>query len=502
MKRIIYKITAFFLVLVVIIPTLSLTLSAETPEKSKPLTGKTISVLGDSISTFGDFSGGAASATGNSTTSGNNPYYKPSTMFSLSSVNDTWWMQAAQASGATILVNNSWSGSSVAISTAGQPAYKDRCVQLHDNTGDNAGQTPDIIAVYMGTNDFNNLRNPNNANHSEATLGYQVNYDTLISGGAYKTPSNTAEAYAIMLDKMTKRYPDAEIYCFTILEKRNLNSDEKSKLQQFNQSISNIAEHYGAYTVDLYNDSGIDTTVDSSEAVQNTHMANELHPNIYGMDAITNCFLSAVYENSKYVASSTSLCKVSYTMDKGIFKQGLPSFAFMGEEFSLELFNKSKASSLKIIMNGKDITSDCVRNGKIVIENVTSDISIGPDHECNFVLDTNKTVPSCTSKITQILKCTVCGKNVTGDIISPTGHKYDNDADVDCNVCKRLRTVDVPESDSTPTTQEDTEIKDTVSSNPVNNEEGCKAAVSTEILLLVLLSSVALLAMRKKKKTK
>ena len=30
----------------------------------------------------------------------------------------------------------------------------DRCVQLHDDTGDNAGEEPDIIAIFLGTNDY------------------------------------------------------------------------------------------------------------------------------------------------------------------------------------------------------------------------------------------------------------------------------------------------------------------------------------------------------------
>lgn len=91
-------------------------------------------------------------------------------------------------------------------------AYIDRCVQLHDDTGENAGQQPDIIAVFLGTNDYYTY---------PQTLGSldSICFDSLIveSAGAvtYAQPTTSMEAYAILLHKIIQAYPKAEVYCFT-----------------------------------------------------------------------------------------------------------------------------------------------------------------------------------------------------------------------------------------------------------------------------------------------
>ena len=52
-------------------------------------------------------------------------------------------------------MNNSWSVSCLLNERSGTVgAYLDRCVQLHDDTVGNAGQKPDIIAIFLGTNDY------------------------------------------------------------------------------------------------------------------------------------------------------------------------------------------------------------------------------------------------------------------------------------------------------------------------------------------------------------
>ena len=121
-----------------------------------------------------------------------------------------------------LLVNNAWSGSCVFNTRSGTPgAYIDRCVQLHDDTGSNAGEEPDIIAIYLGTNDQNNA--PGSLGTFDA-----IDFDTLItvSDGvySYKTPTTTLEAYAISLHKIGQRYPDAEVYCMTLLPRLNSSS--------------------------------------------------------------------------------------------------------------------------------------------------------------------------------------------------------------------------------------------------------------------------------------
>ena len=56
-----------------------------------PLAGKTLSILGASISTYGETSNGAAADTTNSTIRNNAKYYPHSVVTDVE-LNDTWWV--------------------------------------------------------------------------------------------------------------------------------------------------------------------------------------------------------------------------------------------------------------------------------------------------------------------------------------------------------------------------------------------------------------------------
>lgn len=179
------------------------------PEPPAPLAGRTLSILGASISTYAGISNGAAADTTNSSIRSNVAYYPNNTIQEVGP-EDTWWAQAAEDLGLRLLVNNAWSGSALLHTRSGTVgAYVDRCVQLHDDTGDNAGETPDLIAVQLGTNDFQYYKD---------TLGTaDINYDSLIvsdgaGGWVYAEPATSLEAAAIVLHKIGVRYPEAEVY--------------------------------------------------------------------------------------------------------------------------------------------------------------------------------------------------------------------------------------------------------------------------------------------------
>ena len=181
----------------------------ETEAATNGLAGKTISILGDSISTYTGVSNNAAY---NATLSGGEIYYTEGRWGVYQK--DTWWQQAIDTLGLELTVNNSWSGSCIFNTRSGTVgAYVDRSVQLHNTKG----KEPDMIAVYLGTNDFCNYK---------STLGTSadIDYVSLItkteSAYTYATPTTAAEAYAIMLHKAAARYPDSEIYCFTLLPQR------------------------------------------------------------------------------------------------------------------------------------------------------------------------------------------------------------------------------------------------------------------------------------------
>ncbi len=166
-----------------------------------------------------------------------------------------------------VLVNNSYSGDKV---TGGGQT---RCEELHDNTGDNAGTNPDVIAVYLGINDFDG---------GVSSETFKSSYDTMISKivAKYNNADNSTSA---------------DIYLFTLLP-NNVKRDDTTLLA-YNTAIREIAEKYGCTVVDLYENSGI--TV--SNMSQYTNASDCLHPNMAGMDKMTECFWNTLY--SKYVGN-------------------------------------------------------------------------------------------------------------------------------------------------------------------------------------------------------
>ena len=174
------------------------------------LKDKKLSILGDSISTYDGYSN--SSSIYNVLTDINR-YYYPHDNIDVT-VNDTWWMKFANSTGMSVLVNNSYSGSRVyAIPADSDYYYKPagfqdiRSKTLHNK----AGVNPDVIAIYLGTNDFLN----------SVELGtYSVNSYNIIKNNngtySYETPQSFVDAYIIMLHKIKIKYPNAEIFCFTL----------------------------------------------------------------------------------------------------------------------------------------------------------------------------------------------------------------------------------------------------------------------------------------------
>lgn len=218
------------------------------------LENKNFSILGDSISTFKGYS--TDNLNTNSTIGENAVYYSGSNN-GISDVNETWWKQTADKTCMNVLVNNSYSGDRV--TNFGQT----RCEQLHDDTGVNAGTNPDVIAVYLGINDF----------------------DGGVSLDNFKT------SYDLMIGKIVAKYNSADIYLFTLLP-NNVRRDD-AMLLSYNAAIREIAEKYGCTVVDLFSDSGINV----SNMSEYTNASDCLHPKMAGMDKMTDCFWKALYDN-------------------------------------------------------------------------------------------------------------------------------------------------------------------------------------------------------------
>lgn len=248
-----------------------------------------MSILGDSISTYGGISNGAAYTTTNSTIQANAVWnYGPSRPeFGVTDASMTWWQRTIDALGANRLVNNSYSGDKIT-----NYVLKGRCTQLHDDTGDNAGTKPDIIFVYLGTNDFSAV----GADVGSVAHLSMNDIATKAANSGYGT-SSVAEAFAVMLYRMKTAYPDAEIYCLTVLEKPGVNVNA---LTTFNDGLCAAAALFeDVHVADIFRDSGIHDDENFDFYVPN----NRLHPGGEGMRVISEVLLTSVMENSKYLTA-------------------------------------------------------------------------------------------------------------------------------------------------------------------------------------------------------
>ncbi len=152
--------------------------------------GKRFSILGDSISTFHGFN-----------PSGYNMFYDVDNCMkaAIESVNDTWWKQVVDFFGGELLVNNSWSGSRVTRISNEKKLFPSGCSDERTSGLDLDGVLPDIIIVFLGFNDW----------------FYKAPIET---GNENEDDSVFSYAYGLMLDKLKKNYPEADILCCTLPE--------------------------------------------------------------------------------------------------------------------------------------------------------------------------------------------------------------------------------------------------------------------------------------------
>lgn len=277
----------------------------------KPLEGKYISVIGDSISTYAGYSDRYPITDEGVTNRYAEPYYGPvGGDFHNTEllVTDTWWHQAATELGAEILVSNASNSTGLLFAYSSDPdwnqylqdflVYKTRPYHLDAN-----GIDPDVIAIYIGSNDV--------ARCTAATFGSidDVDFDTLITrtetGYSYQTPVTVAEAYAIMLHKISVTYPDAHIYCFTVVPHSGMNMTNIQKrlkaTHTFNEMIRGVSAYFDAEVVELLDAFALDPDCDSvitESALQEFKSCfnGDPHPNAKGFDVISDCFVNAVLE--------------------------------------------------------------------------------------------------------------------------------------------------------------------------------------------------------------
>lgn len=109
---------------------------------------------------------------------------------------DTWWGQVIDALGGELLVNNAFSGSQVCNHPSCEiPSYG--CSDARTGGLGTKERDPDVIMILVGLNDWGRGMRLTPSDGREGEFVFSV-------------------AYGIMLEKIRRNYPDAEIWCLTL----------------------------------------------------------------------------------------------------------------------------------------------------------------------------------------------------------------------------------------------------------------------------------------------
>lgn len=233
--------------------------------------GKTISVMGDSISTIKD-----------KIPSGNALYYDNTTGKEMT-FERNYWGDIITRFGAVEGIDEAWSGSTIG-SKAASMASKDRINKLDDNG------TPDVILYYGGSN----------PDSSVGTFDPNADYAKTVDWA--KSYSDTASAYAASLQRMKETYPDAEIIAI-------IPYYEQNNIPKQAEVIEQIAKHYDITTIDLRelrNQEGISPN-------------NALHPNMDGHSQIAAYICQQLYAQQAVTPNEKT---VTYNANDGSFENG------------------------------------------------------------------------------------------------------------------------------------------------------------------------------------
>jgi len=237
-----------------------------------PLKGLSVSVLGDSISTYqGYIPDGYAC-------------FYPEANNDVKDVTQTWWMQVLYNTGMRLAANGSYSASTVCGDSKDEHSSagcSDR--RINDLKGP-YGTSPDIILVYMGANDF----------FRAMELG---KFDGVPTGRGEKYYVNFSEAYELMLQKLLRTYPASRIYCMTLTEANSGDhprvNEKGNTIADFNSRIKAIAAAYGIPVIDVHNC--------GMEVYELNHYTSDgTHPNKEGSTKMANYVTSVLLQNAWY----------------------------------------------------------------------------------------------------------------------------------------------------------------------------------------------------------
>lgn len=173
---------------------------------------------------------------------------------------DTWWGQVISALGGYLLVNDSFSGSTVCSETQNEIGSYG-CSDVRTSSLGEDGRSPDVIMILMGINDMGkrNRIYPECEDEREDLSIFSV-------------------AYNAMIAKLRRNYPLAEIWCITLpLGKRGSYEPLEavvSTYREYSDCIAKCAKDGGCRLIDICGTEPYDSI-------------DGLHPNASGMKTIS-----------------------------------------------------------------------------------------------------------------------------------------------------------------------------------------------------------------------
>ena len=224
--------------------------------------GKNFSILGDSLSTLQGYN-----------PTGYNLFYEGenSNKSGVIQMHDTWWGKVIEHFHGQLLINNSWSGSRVTKIPSNSQLFPSGCSEERVNGLHINHIKPDVILVYLGTNDW----------------GYGVEPISSVSHLEI-----FESAYTYMLSKLKENYPKAEIWCCT-LASTYMSSSPSFRfpytyggihMKVYNNLIRKCVNVHQAGLIDLYSYSQPYDTIDGSHATadgMNTLAELVIHSMLY-----------------------------------------------------------------------------------------------------------------------------------------------------------------------------------------------------------------------------
>lgn len=250
----------------------------ERGSKLSSLEDKTISIQGDSISTFAG-----------TITNGNAAYYSASHKF-VNSIDATWWGLLINECRMRLIRNDAWSGSRISGTGDNAMCSVARCSNIKhiDSTVDTYQcGAPEIIVVMAGTNDVSGNVEMGTANGAVTTYM-----------GAFK----------IMLANLKSQCRNAKIVVFQLYRGNVLdyaNSGGKHQYE-YQEAMANLCRRYGVYYIgpehfDLSFPNLQYYTCDNSLSDYGPPTytsADYLHPNMQGMERVyagVRAYLESLY---------------------------------------------------------------------------------------------------------------------------------------------------------------------------------------------------------------